>query len=41
VSITLDLLGHDLLEASFWLDVRQAQNPRRSFGSAPTAVWSA
>jgi len=41
VSITLDLLGHDLLEASFWMDVRQAQNPRRSFGSAPTAVWSA
>jgi histidine ammonia-lyase len=41
VSITLDLLGHDLLEASFWMDVRQVQNPRRSFGSAPAAVWSA
>ncbi|HEY3658302.1 MAG TPA: aromatic amino acid ammonia-lyase [Steroidobacteraceae bacterium] len=41
VSITLDLLGHDLLEASFWMDVRQAQNPRRGFGSAPTAVWNA
>jgi histidine ammonia-lyase len=41
VATTMDLLGHDLLEASFWMDVRLAQNPRRSFGPAPTAAWSA
>jgi histidine ammonia-lyase len=41
VATTMDLLGHDLLEASFWMDVRQAQNPRRSFGPAPTAAWNA
>jgi histidine ammonia-lyase len=41
VATTMDLLGHDLLEASFWMDVRKAQNPGRSFGQAPTAVWSA
>jgi histidine ammonia-lyase len=37
----MDLLGHDLLEASFWMDVRKTQNPQRSFGLAPAAVWSA
>jgi histidine ammonia-lyase len=41
VATTMDLLGHDLLEASFWMDVRKTQNPQRSFGPAPTAVWSA
>lgn len=41
VSTTVDLLGHDLLEASFWMDVRKAQNPSREFGAAPTAVWTA
>src|ERR1700737_1316101 len=41
VATTMDLLGHDLLEASFWMDVRKAQNPKREFGQAPTAVWSA
>jgi histidine ammonia-lyase len=41
VATTMDLLGHDLLEASFWMDVRKAQNPQRGFGAAPTAVWSA
>jgi histidine ammonia-lyase len=41
VDTTMDLLAHDLLEASLWLDVRKAQDPQRSFGQAPTAVWSA
>jgi histidine ammonia-lyase len=41
VATTMDLLGHDLLEASFWMDVRKTQNPERNFGPAPTAVWSA
>jgi histidine ammonia-lyase len=41
VGTTLDLLAHDLLEASLWLDVRKAQNAHREFGQAPTAAWSA
>jgi histidine ammonia-lyase len=41
VSTTMDLLAYDLLEASLWMDVRKAQDPRRSFGQAPTAVWGA
>jgi histidine ammonia-lyase len=41
VSVTMDLLGHDLLQASLWMDVRQAQDPQRHFGPAPTAAWSA
>ncbi len=35
------LLGEDLLTASFWMDVRRAQAPARSFGPAPTAAWTA
>jgi histidine ammonia-lyase len=39
------LLGEDLLNATYWLDVRQAQGRKlglqRSFGSAPTAAWNA
>ena len=31
VSVTMDLLGIDLLEASLWLAVRQAQDPQRAF----------
>jgi histidine ammonia-lyase len=41
VSVTMDLLGHDLLQASLWMDVRQAQDPQRHFGPATTAAWSA
>jgi histidine ammonia-lyase len=41
VDLTLQLLGYDLWNATYWLDVRKAQNPSRKFGSAPTAVWSA
>jgi histidine ammonia-lyase len=41
VSTTFDLLGHDLLTATFWLDVRKAQEPSRSFGDGPTAAWAA
>ncbi len=41
VSTTMDLLAIDLLEAGLWLDVRKAQDPSRSFGTAPTAVWQA
>lgn len=41
VSVTTDLLAFDLLEASLWLDVRNQQDPSRSFGSAATAAWLA
>jgi len=41
VSATMDLLGHDLLQASLWMDVRKAQDPKRNFGQAATAAWVA
>jgi histidine ammonia-lyase len=41
VSTTMDLLALDLLEASFWMDVRKTQNAQRAFGDSPTAVWTA
>ncbi len=41
VSTTFDLLAHDLLTATLWLDVRKAQDPSRNFGDAPTAAWTA
>jgi histidine ammonia-lyase len=37
----MDLLAHDLLTATFWLDVRKAQDPSREFGPSPTAAWMA
>jgi histidine ammonia-lyase len=41
VSTTYDLLAHDLLTATLWLDVRKAQDPSRNFGEGPTAAWTA
>src|SRR3984957_5880132 len=41
VAATFDLLGFDLLEGTLWMDVRKTQDPKRSFGTAPTAVWTA
>jgi histidine ammonia-lyase len=41
VNTTYDLLGHDLLNAAFWMDVRKAQDASRNFGGAPTAAWTA
>jgi histidine ammonia-lyase len=41
VGTTVDLLAHDLLTATFWLDVRKAQDPSREFGPSPTAAWQA
>ena len=41
VSTTFDLLAHDLLTATLWLDVRKSQDPSRNFGDGPTAAWSA
>jgi histidine ammonia-lyase len=41
VALTNDLLAVNLVEASLWLDVRKTQDPKRSFGAAPTAAWAA
>ena len=41
VSVTMDLLALDLLEASLWLDVRKTQDPGRPFGPAVTGAWLA
>jgi histidine ammonia-lyase len=35
------LLAIDMLTGAFWMDVRKAQDPGRSFGAAPTAVHAA
>ena len=41
VDTTFDLLSFDLLEGSVWMDVRKTQDPKRNFGAAPTAAWTA
>ena len=41
VADTVDLLAEDLLTGTFWLDVRHAEGPGRSFGPPATAVWTA
>ncbi len=41
VDLTLQLLGYDLWNATYWMDVRKAQDSSRAFGTAPTAVWTA
>ena len=40
VEDTIDLLAEDLLTGTYWLDVRKRQNPARSFGGSPTALWT-
>jgi histidine ammonia-lyase len=41
VDLTVQLLAYDLLTATYWLDVRKAEDPQRSFAPAPTAAWVA
>ncbi|MGH8574994.1 MAG: aromatic amino acid lyase, partial [Gammaproteobacteria bacterium] len=41
VDNTLYLLAENALNATFWMNVRQAQDPGRSFGVSPTAAWNA
>ena len=41
VDTTFDLLGFDMIQGSLWMDARKAQDPKRVFGTAPTAAWSA
>jgi histidine ammonia-lyase len=41
IDYMFDLMGQDLLTATFWMDVRKVQDPSRTFGEAPTAAWQA
>ena len=41
VDVTMDLLGIDLMTATYWMDIRKIQNPARHFGQAPEAAWAA
>jgi histidine ammonia-lyase len=41
VDLTMQLLGYDFWNATYWMDVRKAQTPTRSFGPVPTAAWTA
>ena len=41
VADTIDLLAEDLLTGTEWLDMRKIEDSSRSFGLAPTALWTA
>jgi len=41
VDLSFQLLAQDVLMASFWMEVRKAQNPERNFGPAPSAALAA
>lgn len=38
---TFRLLADDLINGSYWLDVRKVQDSSRNFGPGPTAAWDA
>jgi histidine ammonia-lyase len=38
LDVSRDILGQDLLNAAFWMDVRKLENPARTFGPGPGAV---
>jgi histidine ammonia-lyase len=40
LDVSRDILGQDLLNAAFWMDVRSLEKPDRAFGPGPTAVWN-
>jgi histidine ammonia-lyase len=41
VDLTYQLLGYDLWNSTYWLDLRKIQDPSREFGAVPTAIWTA
>ena len=41
VDDTIELLAEDLLTGTYWLDLREQQNPTRHFGAGATSVWVA
>jgi histidine ammonia-lyase len=40
LNVSRDILGQDLLNAAFWMDIRKLENPARTFGPGPTSVWA-
>jgi histidine ammonia-lyase len=41
VDLFMQLAAYDLSAASYWLDVRKLQDPKRDFGAPVTATWTA
>ncbi len=41
IDLFMQVAGYDLWVSTYWLDVRKAQDPKRQFGPAATAAWSA
>jgi histidine ammonia-lyase len=41
VDDALRLVAQEMLWASYWMEVRKAQNPARSFGAAPASTLQA
>ncbi len=41
VDNSLRLIAQEMLSASYWMEVRKAQNPSRSFGGPPAAALAA
>ena len=41
VDLTMQLLGYDLWNATYWMDLRRTQDASRSFGPVATGVWTA
>jgi histidine ammonia-lyase len=41
LTISTDMLGQDMQNAMFWLDIRKLENPQREFGGPVTAAWTA
>ena len=41
ITLTMQLLGYDLWNATYWMDVRRVQDASRNFGAAPTSIWTA
>ncbi len=41
VDVSRDILGQDLLNATYWMDIRKLEDPTREFGAGPTAAWQA
>ncbi|PRH87526.1 aromatic amino acid lyase [Labrys okinawensis] len=41
VDLSFELLAHDLLTASYWMEIRKIQNPSRNFGKAPSEALAA
>ena len=40
VNLYMQILSYDLITATYWLDVRKAQDGQRDFGPAVTATWT-